>query len=97
MPSGFQPKQRVKRRRASRGRPPAGPNGEPTSKYPQLATRVPPATLERLRALATRERRAMWRVLVDAVEIYARHGGERPGHANDDQTPAASVPEMSSG
>jgi hypothetical protein len=54
------------------GRPPAGFNGEPTSKYPQLATRVPPATLESLRALATHERRSMWRILVDAVEIYAR-------------------------
>jgi hypothetical protein len=54
------------------GRPPAGLNGEPTSKYPQLATRVPPATLESLRVLATREQRSIWRILVDAVEIYAR-------------------------
>ena len=29
------------------GRPPAGFNGEPASKYPQLAARVPRATLER--------------------------------------------------
>lgn len=64
---------RAKHRRSGRGgRPPAGLNGEPTSKYPQLATRVPPDTLESLRALATRERRSMWRILVDAVEIYAR-------------------------
>jgi hypothetical protein len=68
-----QPKLRVKRGGAGRGgRPPAGFNGEPTSKYPQLATRVPPATLESLRALAMHERRSMWRILVDAVEIYAR-------------------------
>ena len=68
-----QPKLRVKPAGPGRGgRPPAGFNGEPTSKYPQLATRVPPATLESLRALAMHERRSMWRILVDAVEIYAR-------------------------
>jgi hypothetical protein len=68
-----QPKLRVKPAGPGRGgRPPAGFNGEPTSKDPQLATRVPPATLESLRALAMHERRSMWRILVDAVEIYAR-------------------------
>jgi hypothetical protein len=56
--------------RPSRGRPPAGLNGEPTSKYPQLATRVPPDILDRLRARATLEGRAIWRVLVDAIETY---------------------------
>jgi hypothetical protein len=54
------------------GRPPAGFNGEPTSRYPQLAARIPTDSLERLRALATRERRSMWRVLVDAIDTYAR-------------------------
>ena len=73
MPHRVQPKLRVKPAGPGRGgRPPAGFNGEPTSKYPQLATRVPPATLESLRALAMHERRSMWRILVDAVEIYAR-------------------------
>ena len=73
MPHRVPPKLRVKPAAAGRGgRPPAGFNGEPTSKYPQLATRVPPATLESLRALAINERRSMWRILVDAVEIYAR-------------------------
>jgi hypothetical protein len=73
MPHRVQPKLRVKSDGAGRGgRPPAGFNGEPTSKYPQLATRVPPATLESLRALAMQERRSMWRILVDAVERYAR-------------------------
>jgi hypothetical protein len=73
MPQRDQPKLRVKPGGAGRGgRPPAGFNGEPTSKYPQLATRVPPATLESLRALAMNERRSMWRIIVDAVEIYAR-------------------------
>lgn len=61
----------VKRRRAVRiGRPPAGVNGALSSKYPQLAIRVPPATLDRLHALATREGRAMWRILADALEAY---------------------------
>jgi len=54
------------------GRPPAGFNGEPTSRYPQLAARIPAASLERLRLLATREQRSMWRVLVDAIDTYAR-------------------------
>jgi hypothetical protein len=59
--------------RASRaGRPPAGFNGEPTSRYPQLSARIPTASLERLRTLAARERRSMWRVLVDAIDAYAR-------------------------
>jgi hypothetical protein len=73
MPHRIQPKHRVKQGSSGRGgRPPAGFNGEPTSKYPQLATRVPPPTLESLRALALREQRPMWRILVDAVESYAR-------------------------
>ena len=73
MPDQVQQKLRVKPVGPGRGgRPPAGFNGEPTSKYPQLATRVPPATLQSLRALAIQERRSMWRILVDAVEIYAR-------------------------
>ena len=53
------------------GRPPAGIDGEPVSKYPQLAARIPPATLDRLRVVAAREQRSMWRVLVDAIEAYA--------------------------
>ena len=81
------------RHRPSRvGRPPAGLNGEPASKYPQLATRIPPATLDRLRAIATRERRAMWRVLVDAIETYDRH--QRPdGPSIGDEIPAPTVRE----
>ena len=64
----------MKRRGVSRlGRPPAGVNGEPSSRYPQLAVRVPPAILDRVRALATEEGRAMWRVLADAIEVYDRY------------------------
>lgn len=59
------------------GRPPAGFNGEPTSQYPQLAARIPSASLERLRALATRERRSIWRVLVDAIDSYAAIDAKR--------------------
>ena len=71
----------------------SGVNGEPASKYPQLATRIPPATLDRLRAIATRERRAMWRVLVDAIETYdrdSRLGGPPVG----DEIPASTVREV---
>ena len=53
------------------GRRPAGIDGEPVSKYPQLAARIPRATFDRLRVVAARERRSMWRVLVDAIEAYA--------------------------
>jgi len=61
----------MKRRRGLHaGRPPAGFNGALSSKYPQLAVRVPPATLDRLRALAAQEGRPMWRILADAIETY---------------------------
>jgi hypothetical protein len=59
------------------GRPPAGLNGEPTSRYPQLAARIPNASLERLRALAARERRSIWRILVDAIDTYAATDAKR--------------------
>jgi len=63
----------MKRRGVPRlGRPPAGFDGEPSSRYPQLAVRVPPAMLDRVRALATEEGRAIWRVLADAIEVYDR-------------------------
>jgi hypothetical protein len=58
-------------RRPRGGRPPAGPNGERTSKYPQLALRVPSAVLDRVRELAAREERPMWRVVAQAIETYA--------------------------
>ena len=81
----------MKRRRPPRvGRPPAGLNGERASKYPQLAARVPRATLDRLRALATREGRAIWRVLVDAIEAYDRR--PRPGRSsNRSEIPAPTI------
>jgi hypothetical protein len=76
----------VKRRRAVHvGRPPAGVNGELSSRYPQLSVRVPPGTLGRLRALATREGRAMWRILADALEAYEglRRGSGRSMRAEN--------------
>jgi hypothetical protein len=75
------------------GRPPAGLNGERASEYPQLAVRVPRITVERLRAVATRERRAMWRVLVDAIETYDRL--TRPGDPSiGDEIPASAAPDV---
>ena len=83
----------MKRRRPSRlGRPPAGLNGEAASKYPQLAVRVPPASFDRLRAIARREGRAMWRVLVDAIEIYDRHP-RLDGPSSRDEIPVPTVRE----
>jgi len=83
----------MKRRRSRRvGRPPAGLNGEPASKYPQFSVRVPVATLDRLRAVAKRERRAMWRVLVDAIAAYDRHP-RLDGPSIRDEVPAPADPE----
>jgi hypothetical protein len=78
------------------GRPPAGFNGEPASEYPQLGARVPPATLDCLRAIATREGRPIWRVLVDAIETYDRDTRlqTRPGGRSRSEIPAPAVREF---
>jgi len=82
----------VKRRRAPHvGRPPAGFNGEPSSRYPQLSVRVPPATLDRLRAIAAREGRAMWRILADAIETYDGLK-RRNGRSTRPETPVLTYP-----
>ena len=52
------------------GRPRAGLNGDAVSDYPQLSTRLPPETLERLRALAAVQGRSLWRIIVDALQAY---------------------------
>ena len=85
----------VKRRRALPvGRPPAGFNGEPSSRYPQLSVRVPPATLDRLRALAAQEGRAMWRTLADALESY--YGFKRRSRRSmRTETPVSAYPRRS--
>ncbi len=59
------------------GRPPAGANGERTSKYPQLCLRVPPPTIARVRALSRLERRSIWRVVADAIDAYGRERRRR--------------------
>jgi hypothetical protein len=55
------------------GRPPAGPNGEKTSNYPQLSARLPPETLSALRALSQTLHLPQWRIIADAVDAYYKH------------------------
>jgi CheY-like chemotaxis protein/predicted transcriptional regulator len=57
--------------RKKRGRPPGGDNpGERVVDYPQLSVRVPRATLRKLRAAATVQRRSHAKVLSDAIDRY---------------------------
>jgi hypothetical protein len=57
------------------GRPPAGPNGEKTSTYPQVSMRLPPEALATLRELSRALRVPQWRIVADALDAYAkRHG-----------------------
>ena len=93
MPNTPAERSAMERRHSRRvGRPPAGLNGEPASKYPQFSVRVPRATLDRLRAVAAQERRAMWRVLVDAIENYDRDP-QLDGPSVCDEIPAPAEPE----
>jgi len=54
------------------GRPAAGLRGALTSNYPQLTVRLPPDARASLAALATVEKRPMWRVLMAALASYER-------------------------
>ena len=59
------------KKRLKPGRPPAGDGpGERVTDYPQLAVRVPPSMLRRLRAISTVLRQSQSRVLVDALDTY---------------------------
>jgi len=60
------------RAQTSRGRPPAGPNGEKTSTYPQICARLPPETLARVRELSRALHVPQWRIIVDAVDAYSK-------------------------
>jgi hypothetical protein len=42
------------------------------SDYPQFTMRLPPGTVATLRQLSERQTRPMWRVVVDAIDIYAK-------------------------
>jgi len=55
------------------GRPPAGLRpGERVSDYPQLSTRIPSDTYERLQALASIHRIPQWRIISDALDRYVK-------------------------
>ena len=49
------------------GRPPSGPDGTLTSRYPQLTVRLPPATKHQLHALSVLRRTPIWVLLDQAV------------------------------
>lgn len=55
-----------------RGRPPAGICGQPSSRYPQLAVRVPPETIAQCAALAERLDVPQWQVVREAIARYER-------------------------
>jgi hypothetical protein len=58
------------------GRPPAGARaGEKVKDYPQLSIRLPADVKATLQAVSLIESRPQWRVIIDAIECYAR---ERP-------------------
>jgi hypothetical protein len=59
--------------KTSRGRPPAGPNGEKTSSYPQFSARLPAETLAQVRELSRARRVPLWRIIADAVDAYSEH------------------------
>lgn len=61
------------RPRKRSGRPPAGIRpGERVSDYPQLSTRIPVETYDRLQALATLHGIPQWRVLSDALDALVK-------------------------
>jgi len=63
------------RAKARRGRPPAGPNGEKTSTFPQFSARLPPETLDIIRALSRVLSVPQWRIIADAVDAYSKRDG----------------------
>jgi hypothetical protein len=54
------------------GRPPAGMDGQPSSRYPQLAVRVPPETIAQCAAIAVRLDLPQWQVVREAIARYHR-------------------------
>ena len=54
------------------GRPPAGLDGKPSSRYPQLAVRVPPETIAQCTAIAERLAVPQWQVVREAIVRYHR-------------------------
>ena len=63
-------KRRLKRTRKPRGTTGLRP-GEKMSEYPRTTVRLPPDVRELLDHTAAREGRQQWRVLVDAIRLYA--------------------------
>jgi hypothetical protein len=63
----------VHRGKTSRGRPPAGLNGEKTSSYPQFSARLPAETLAQVRELSRARCVPQWRIIADAVDAYSEH------------------------
>jgi hypothetical protein len=69
------------------GRPPAGPNGEKTSSYPQLGPRVPPETVATIRELSRVLGVPQWRIIADAVDAYAKRIGRSDSASSSDVPP----------
>lgn len=54
------------------GRPPAGIGGKPSSRYPQLAVRVPPETIRQCAEIARQRDIPQWHVVREAIGRYHR-------------------------
>jgi hypothetical protein len=50
----------------------AGIGGKPSSKYPQLAVRVPRETIEQCAEIATKKNVPQWQVVREAIARYHR-------------------------
>ena len=59
-----------KAKKGKRGRPPAGIGGTASSKYPQLAVRVPQETLDQCAEIAARRNVPQWQVVHEAIARY---------------------------
>jgi hypothetical protein len=60
----------TKKRKA--GRPPAGIDGKPSSRYPMLNVRVPPETIAQCAQIAKQLDVPQWQVVREAIARYHR-------------------------
>ena len=54
------------------GRPPAGMAGDKVSSYPSFTLRLPPDVKGLLDDVSSAQKRAIWRILHDALKVYVK-------------------------
>jgi hypothetical protein len=62
----------VSAKTGKRGRPPAGIDGQPSSRYPMLAVRVPPEAIAQCTEIAEKRQVPQWQVVREAFARYHR-------------------------